>query len=68
VKRGHLHGRAADHDRLEHGERRHGARPADVDLDLEETGDRLLGWKLEGDGPAELRRVSQRFGQEGRPA
>ncbi len=57
VERRHLHHGAAQADRLEHRERRDGAGPADVRLDLLiSLRDGLFGGKLEGDGPSrELR-------------
>ena len=61
VQRGHRHGRAGDEHRLEHGERRHRARAADVDADRRmQRGLCLLGRELEGDGPPrKLRRRAQ---------
>ena len=64
VQRRHRDGRPGDDRRLEHGERRGRAGPADVDLDAMQHRDFLLGGKLERGGPArELRRVSEPFAQ-----
>ena len=52
VQGGQLHGRAGDLHRLHVGERGDPAGAADVDLDVEELGGRLLGRVLEGDRPA----------------
>src|ERR1700683_4257293 len=57
VERGFLHGGAGHEHRLEHGERRHGPRAPDVDVNPQEPAARLLRGKLERDCPSwELRR------------
>ena len=48
---GHRHGGAGDEHRLEHGERCHGPRTSDVDLNPREKRGLLLRGKLEGNRP-----------------
>ena len=49
-----LYGRAADDDGFEDGDGIDAARPAYVDLDIQEPGHRLRGRELIGDGPSRL--------------
>ncbi len=64
VERGERDDGARQAHRLEHRERRDGPGAADVRVDAEEPGRRLLGRKLEGDRPAgELRRGAKPLAQ-----
>lgn len=52
VERGAGDDDASDLDRFEVGDRRQFAGASDLELDIEDLGDLLLGWELESDGPS----------------
>ena len=64
VKGGHLHGRTADEDRFEHGERRGLALAADGHRDVPQDRRAFLGRELEGDRPTGMVRRRTEVGLE----